>query len=134
VAQEALELCPACAVREVPIGNRVRTGFCDVCATQHSIEIYVAEDKRRAEDRNTRWRTAQSREAYAKLRQQRKRFEAFRPATPAPRDVDPAALAVEAIKLLRRGVRPALKSNAQAHAYMDAAEELVKQLGWGPEG
>jgi hypothetical protein len=66
---------------------------------------------------------------------ERQRFhrlrERLRPKEPPAADSDPWEIANEALLLLA-AIRPSIR-NAQALAKLEQAEELVKQLAWGPE-
>jgi hypothetical protein len=70
--------------------------------------------------------------AWALLRQQRKRLDALKPKAPAPAGADPLELAREALALLA-SVRQSVGTSSRALTRVEAVEELVKKLAWGPD-
>jgi hypothetical protein len=133
------DLCPRCAVREIVDAP---TGFCEPCATDRHLEAYRDRDAREIPERRDEWRhrTKDGRETRTpantrivqRERQRRHRLlEAMRPREPADGWRDPFELGREALAHLARLRHPRISSEALAHVL--AAEELVRQLAWGPE-
>lgn len=112
------ELCPGCSQRY----QNPDTGLCDVCMDDRLQARYAEEDRSRDEIRRLRWRERQ--------RRHRER-ESLRPREPLGSDADPLDVTTEALEVLT-----AVRSKAAGPtevARLDELEELIRQLGWGPE-
>lgn len=132
---EPVELCPRCATRD-----QGAEGFCTPCLEEHVAEQYVARDAAEIAERREAWRlrsisyqgtpsagTAQQRE-----RQRRHRLlEGVRPRELPHAGADPYELARQALMHLAQ-LRLAVREHHALLPDLAAAEELVRQLAWGP--
>lgn len=133
----AVDLCPRCGLRPQ---EDDRTGFCEDCATEHAVERYVARDAGEIARRREAWRErslAEEVHASAPVNRERQRrhrlLERVRPREPAHAGADPYELAREALVHLAR-LRAGLPPNSRAVflVELEAVEELVRRLAWGP--
>ncbi|MGH2635751.1 MAG: hypothetical protein ACRDHU_06375 [Actinomycetota bacterium] len=126
---EPPDVCPSCGLRyiEDPV-----TGFCEPCAGERAAESYLAAEAGAIAERRSAWvdRTAYRR--HWRERQNRKRLlERVRPREPAPPHADPFVMAQEALMHLAK-LRGAARRSGALMPHLEAAEELIRQLAWGP--
>lgn len=100
---------------------------------RRAVDEYLQKDEPQIEERQERWGHWTS--GHDALRERQRRFRLLTKTKPrelAHPNSDPLELAWEALQHLV-SVRQGLKSNVRAREHLDQAEELVRQLGWGPE-
>ncbi len=127
-----VELCPRCASEEIT--DEV-TGWGPKCSAEVATERYIAKRDAEIEERRRRWKQRSASGTPAALRERQHRSRLLRRTRPRERPspfADPLGIAFECIEHLV-SVRQGLKSNPRAREHLDQAEELVRQLGWGPE-
>lgn len=129
------DLCTRCAAREA--GS---SGFCETCLQEHCAEEYASRDASEIAERRASWRaraihyegSPSDAALNARERQRRHRLlEAVRPREGAPPGTDPYELAREALFHLSR-LRTVVRSHERLLPDLAAAEELVRELAWGP--
>ena len=116
------DLCPRCALDEVPIDSR--SGWCAACDAEARVERYAAARKAEVEARSLAWLQRWDRE-----RQRTHRLRAkLKPREVASVGTDPLQLGYEALTLVRRlGLR-----SQERLGIAEQLCDLIRVLAWGP--
>lgn len=132
---ELTTVCPSCGVRDV---EDARTGFCARCAGERAAESYLAAESEAIATRREAWAniSARARDLLRPSDRERQRrhrmLERIRPREPAPPHADPFQVAEEALFHLGR-LHATVRHHPTLAPDLEAAEELIRQLAWGPE-
>ena len=133
IAAPVVELCPRCALRGI---EDEASGWCRQCAEAAAVERYRDRNDRDLSRRRDAWkrRTALSDApaALAERQRQHRLIEQTRPHEFPDESTDPLELCKEGLRELRQ-VQAAVRGNTRAHGHIERVEEVLKQLGWGPE-
>ena len=109
-----------------------RIGLCPGCHSERLLQNYLEKDGEEIVERRHRWKDWSQTPEHLRERQRRHwLLTKTKPREPANPRSDPLEIVFDWLELLGT-VRLGLRSNVRAREHLDEAEELVKQLGWGP--